>query len=79
VDRAHGWYNPELRTAVFVVPGIIGVILTMTMVMLTSMAIARERERGTLEALIVSRRARNEADDRQARCPTCRRLRAGHA
>ncbi|MBK6812613.1 MAG: ABC transporter permease [Sandaracinaceae bacterium] len=48
------WYNPELRTAVFVVPGIIGVILTMTMVMLTSMAIARERERGTLEALIVS-------------------------
>jgi ABC-2 type transport system permease protein len=48
------WYNPELRTAVFVVPGIIGVILTMTMVMFTSMAIARERERGTLEALIVS-------------------------
>ncbi len=48
------WYNPEQRTAVFVVPGIIGVILTMTMVMLTAMAIARERERGTLEALIVS-------------------------
>lgn len=48
------WYNPELRTAVFIVPGIIGVILTMTMVMFTSMAIARERERGTLEALIVS-------------------------
>jgi ABC-2 type transport system permease protein len=48
------WYNPELRTAVFVVPGLVGVILTMTMVMLTSMAIARERERGTLEQLIVS-------------------------
>lgn len=48
------WYNPELRTAVFVVPGLIGVLLTMTMVMLTSMAIARERERGTLEQLIVS-------------------------
>ncbi|MCB9626101.1 MAG: ABC transporter permease [Sandaracinaceae bacterium] len=48
------WYNPELRTSIFVVPGIIGVILTMTMVMFTSMAIARERERGTLEALIVS-------------------------
>ena len=47
-------YNPDLRTAVFVVPGLIGVILTMTMVMLTSMAIARERERGTLEQLIVS-------------------------
>ncbi|MBS2017899.1 MAG: ABC transporter permease [Deltaproteobacteria bacterium] len=47
-------YNPDLRTAVYVVPGLIGVILTMTMVMLTSMAIARERERGTLEQLIVS-------------------------
>jgi len=39
---------------VYVVPGLIGVILTMTMVMLTAMAIARERERGTLEQLIVS-------------------------
>lgn len=48
------WYNPDLRTAVYVVPGLIGVILTMTMVMLTAMAIARERERGTLEQLIVS-------------------------
>jgi ABC-2 type transport system permease protein len=48
------WYNPDLRTAVFVVPGLVGVILTMTMVMLTAMAIARERERGTLEQLIVS-------------------------
>lgn len=48
------WYNPELRTAVHVVPGLVGVILTMTMIMLTSMAIARERERGTLEQLIVS-------------------------
>ncbi len=48
------WYNPELRTAVFVVPGLVGLILTMTMVMLTAMALARERERGTLEQLIVS-------------------------
>jgi len=48
------WYNPEIRTAVYVVPGLVGVILTMTMVMLTAMAIARERERGTLEQLIVS-------------------------
>lgn len=47
-------YNPDLRTAIYVVPGLIGVILTMTMVMLTAMAIARERERGTLEQLIVS-------------------------
>jgi ABC-2 type transport system permease protein len=48
------WYNPDLRTAVFIVPGLVGVILTMTMILLTSMAIARERERGTLEQLIVS-------------------------
>ncbi len=47
-------YNPDQRTAVHIVPGLVGVILTMTMVMLTSMAIARERERGTLEQLIVS-------------------------
>jgi len=48
------WYNPDLRTAVFIVPGLAGVILTLTMIMFTSMAIARERERGTLEQLIVS-------------------------
>jgi ABC-2 type transport system permease protein len=48
------WYNPDLRTAVYVVPGLVGVILTMTMVMLTAMALVRERERGTLEQLIVS-------------------------
>jgi ABC-2 type transport system permease protein len=50
----HTLYDPELRTSVFVVPGLVGVILTMTMVMLTAMAIARERERGTLEQLVVS-------------------------
>jgi ABC-2 type transport system permease protein len=54
------WFNPDLRTAVFVVPGLVGVILTMTMVMLTAMAIARERERGTLEQLIVSPIRRSE-------------------
>jgi ABC-2 type transport system permease protein len=48
------WYNPELKTAVYVVAGLVGVILTMTMVMFTAMGIARERERGTLEQLIVS-------------------------
>jgi ABC-2 type transport system permease protein len=47
-------YNPDQRTAVYIVPGLVGVILTMTMVMLTAMAVARERERGTLEQLIVS-------------------------
>jgi len=48
--RAH--YNPERRSAVFVVPGLIGVILTMTMVLFTAVAIVRERERGNLELLI---------------------------
>jgi ABC-2 type transport system permease protein len=52
--EAATWYNPELKTAVYVVAGLVGVILTMTMVMFTSMGIARERERGTLEQLIVS-------------------------
>lgn len=47
-------YNSDLRTAVYIVPGLVGVILTLTMVMFTSMAIVRERERGTLEQLIVS-------------------------
>jgi len=48
------FYNPEQRSAVNIVPGLVGVILSLTMVMLTSMALARERERGTLEQLIVS-------------------------
>ncbi|HKU38848.1 MAG TPA: ABC transporter permease [Polyangiales bacterium] len=48
------WYNPELKTAIFVVPGLVGVILTLTMIMFTAMAVVRERERGTLEQLIVS-------------------------
>jgi ABC-2 type transport system permease protein len=52
--EASVWYNPELKTSTFIVPGLVGVILTMTMVMMTSMAIARERERGTLEQLVVS-------------------------
>jgi ABC-2 type transport system permease protein len=54
------WYNPDLKTAIYIVPGLVGVILTMTMVMLTAMAIARERERGTLEQLIVSPLRRGE-------------------
>lgn len=54
------WYNPDLKTAIFIVPGLVGVLLTMTMVMLTAMAIARERERGTLEQLIVSPLRRGE-------------------
>ena len=47
-------YNPEKRTAVQIVPGLIGVILSMTMVLFTSGAIVRERERGNLELLIAT-------------------------
>jgi len=47
-------YNPEQRTSVNIVPGLVGVILTMTMIMFTSAAIVRERERGNLEMLITT-------------------------
>ncbi|MBK5963927.1 ABC transporter [Thiocystis minor] len=46
------FFNPEQRTAINIVPGLVAVILTMTMVMFTSAAIVRERERGNLEMLI---------------------------
>jgi ABC-2 type transport system permease protein len=46
------YYNPERRTPVNIVPGLMGVILTMTLVLFTSVAIVRERERGNLELLI---------------------------
>ena len=48
------FYNPEGRSAVMIVPGTIGVILTFTMVLFTSIAIVRERERGNLELLITT-------------------------
>ncbi|OEF26815.1 ABC transporter permease [Vibrio rumoiensis] len=47
-------YNPEQRTAVNIIPGLVAVILTMTMIMFTSAAIVRERERGNLEMLITT-------------------------
>ncbi len=47
-------YNPRRISAINVVPGLVGVILTMTMVMFTAMAIVRERERGNLELLITT-------------------------
>ena len=48
------FYNPERRSAVNIVPGLIGVILTMTMVLFTAIAIVRERERGNMELLIAT-------------------------
>mgnify|MGYP003772097765 CR=1 FL=1 len=52
--RIRPWYNPDMVSSHYMVPGILGVVLTMTMMMITSMAIVRERERGTLEQLIVT-------------------------
>ncbi|CVK19063.1 MULTISPECIES: ABC transporter permease [Sporomusa] len=52
--RIRPWYNPDFISPFYMVPGILGIVLTMTMVMITSMAIVRERERGTLEQLIVT-------------------------
>ena len=50
--RVHALYNPEAVTQYNVVPGLMGVVLTMTMVMITGLAITRERERGTMENLL---------------------------
>jgi drug efflux transport system permease protein len=52
--RVRPRYNPGLRSPNYIVPGLVGVILTLTMVLVTAMAIVRERERGTLEQLIVT-------------------------
>jgi drug efflux transport system permease protein len=52
--RVRPRYNPGLVSAFNVVPGLVGVLLTMTLVAITSMALVRERERGTLEQLIVT-------------------------
>jgi len=54
------FYNPERRSAVNIVPGLIGVILTMTMVLFTGVAIVRERERGNMELLIATPVSRTE-------------------
>ncbi len=52
--RIRSWYNPDGVTAFYIVPGILGILVTMTMVILTSIGIVRERERGTLEQLMVT-------------------------
>ena len=48
------WFNAALRSRDFLVPGLIAVIMTLTGAMLTSMVVAREWERGTMEALMVT-------------------------
>jgi ABC-type multidrug transport system, permease component len=52
--RIRPWYNPDMVSSHYMVPGILAIVLSMTMMMITSMAIVRERERGTLEQLIVT-------------------------
>ncbi len=52
--RVRPLYNPALRSAVFIVPGIIGMILSNILIIITAMSIVRERETGTLEQLIVT-------------------------
>jgi ABC-2 type transport system permease protein len=52
--RIRPWYNPDGITAYYMVPAILGIIVTLTMMILTAVAIVRERERGTLEQLMVT-------------------------
>ncbi len=52
--RVHRRYNPEGLSSYNIVPGLVGTILTMTMVVMTSLAVTRERERGTMENLLAT-------------------------
>jgi ABC-2 type transport system permease protein len=58
--RVRPLYNPALKSSIFIVPGIIGMILSITMMIITSMSVVREREQGTLEQLIVTPITRGE-------------------
>jgi ABC-2 type transport system permease protein len=58
--RVRPLYNPALKTAIFIVPGIIGVLLSNILILITALAIVREREAGTLEQLIVTPLTRTE-------------------
>lgn len=53
VDHRY-WYNPEIRSANFIVPGLIALVMTMIGALLTALVVAREWERGTMEAMMVS-------------------------
>jgi len=52
--RTQVWYNPDLVSAYFLIPGLVGTILQQLAVMLTAASIVRERERGTIEQLIIT-------------------------
>ncbi len=52
--RVRAWYNPDLVSSIFIIPGLLSFILMQTTITIIAMVVVRERERGTLEALIVS-------------------------
>ena len=52
--RTRAWYNPDLKSRIFIVPGVLGVILQFTTTFLSVAVIVRERELGTLEQLVVT-------------------------
>ena len=58
--RVRPLYNPALKSALFIVPGIIGMILSNLLIIMTALAVVRERETGTLEQLIVTPLTRTE-------------------
>ena len=58
--RVRPLYNPALKSVIFIVPGIIGMILSNILIVITAMAVVREREHGTLEQLIVTPLTRTE-------------------
>src|SRR5437667_3888132 len=58
--RVRAWYNPDLVSAIFIVPGLIGALLMQTTVSVMAITVVREREKGTLEALVVSPIRRRE-------------------
>jgi len=52
--QTHAWYNPDLKSRLYNVPGVIAIVLLLTSLLLTSMAVVREREIGTMEQLMVT-------------------------
>lgn len=52
--RPRAWYNPELKSKYYMVPGVTAMVIMVTTLLLTSMAIVRERELGTMEQLMVT-------------------------
>ncbi len=52
--RPQIWFNPTLRSTLFIIPGLLGLVLMMTTVAMTSLAIVREKERGTVEGILAS-------------------------